>query len=53
MNRNTALAIVLRQGQAMQRDYERMCKRYPQAMRIEQAKALEALRPMIAPRETK
>ena len=36
----------------MQRDYERMSQRYPQAMRIDQAKALEALRPFLAKRNT-
>ena len=50
MTHEQALAEVIRQGQAMQRDYERMSQRYPQAMRIEQAKALEALRPMLGRR---
>ena len=52
MTHEQALAEVIRQGQAMQRDYERM-SRYPQAMRIERAKALEALRTMIAKRSDK
>ena len=50
MNLNTALAIVLRQAESARKDHERLKARYPQAAALEQAKALEALRPMLAKR---
>ena len=51
MNLDTALAIVLRQAESARKDHERLKARYPQAAALEQAKALEALRPMLAKRD--
>ena len=53
MNLDTALAIVLRQAESARKDHERLTARYPQAAALEQAKALEAIRPMLATRNTK
>ena len=53
MNLDTALAIVLRQAESARKDHERLTARYPQAAALEQAKALEALRPLLAKRSAR
>ena len=50
MNTEQAEAEVLRQAEQARKDHERLTARYPQAAALEQAKALEALRPLLAKR---